>query len=279
MSNYLSRLVARQLSSSNDIAIQPRPVARFESVVSSTPQPLSAEPLSSQLPLTQPLTRQSEMHHDIETSQPPRRSSSNSLIDSFNDSLLLSQPFQVKAANHSVQHESGFSSDVTLPVPTLSSDIVTSLSPNPVLPLSQVTPVPQSVLEASQPMRFASVQPARVPVSLPVEMPAQSMRMPSLPPVTVSDQRPRETQERLPTPLLVSSAFPLTFSSPFAAPSTELSPTPFTAPAPATIQVTIGRIEVRATSPSTVPSAAPARPAARMSLEEYLQRRHQGKKS
>lgn len=276
MSNYLSRLIAKQMGSSDGSAdsriIQPRPVARFESAVSSVSQPLSAESLSSsQITSPQPSTRQLEVHHDFVSLQPPINSSLDSLSYLSDNSLQTPQSSQVEAVNHSIQRQSGFPA-ANFPVPSLSLNIVSPLASSSILPLSQVSPV-NPVLKPvlSQPQRFASIQPTLAPVPLPV-MPAQPMQMPSLPLLAVSDQRLQERQERLPTALLVSSTLPL--PSPF----TLSSPSPTPSAVPATIQVTIGRIEVRANSPSPVPSAAPARPVGRMSLEEYLQRRNQGKK-
>jgi hypothetical protein len=47
-------------------------------------------------------------------------------------------------------------------------------------------------------------------------------------------------------------------------------------PAP-TIRVTIGRVEVRAVTPTPAPSRKPARPAPRMSLDEYLRAQNGGR--
>ena len=100
-----------------------------------------------------------------------------------------------------------------------------------------------------------AAQPSAVPASL---KPVDSVAAPGTPQVVV------------PQPIRLA---PRPVSLPPIAPAASARPS-----AGPTIQVTIGRIEVRATSPSpATPKKAPPKPAA-MSLEEYLKQRNEGRR-
>jgi hypothetical protein len=160
------------------------------------------------------------------------------------------------------------------PARALSQDEVLQESPAPAPSVAAPSPMRQPVAPRLEPsMQQAPTVPPEVPAAAP-------------PPVTPTHARPAAEQPEVVVPLRMSEARPAPVKPVVARhePALESAEEPpqVARAAPAvpealkagpTIQVTIGRVEVRAKLPPATPPDRPRRQPAVMSLEEYLRRR------
>lgn len=157
--------------------------------------------------------------------------------------------------------------------------------PEPRLPpASQVEPVHPTVIREINIERIrAQVLPAQTSNPLPQveQQPSISLNLPALPTTNLTNQPTsplhQTTPDFPPHPLLPPSTTLLMPRLPamHPLPSHAPSPQPVSAPAP-TIQVTIGRVEVRATPPPASPTRKPTSQPAVMTLDDYLKSRTNG---
>ncbi|MEM1251925.1 MAG: hypothetical protein AAGI69_05790 [Cyanobacteria bacterium P01_H01_bin.21] len=268
MSHYLQTIVAKNMG---DLSmVRPRLVSRFETpadTVSLMPQLLSIETeaetpergpaIASEPDLQQPqsqmvrLAEQTPSKPLSQPSQPPQSPVTPSISPS------LSPTISDDLSESSVRFRP-LSEPLSSPAPTHLSETDVSTSGSVVEPLTE-TSLPQS-RAVRQP-----VPPHATPSLVSPQASALS-RQPTVRPALVVSQTVTDDSSAKPlgVPEFSSSPRPLARSS--SPPSSETSGP--------TIQVTIGRIDVRAITPKSSPPQAPKPRSAKPSLQDYLKTRN-----
>ena len=143
--------------------------------------------------------------------------------------------------------------------------------PEPLRASTEIRPPVELPVPAIHPRPTALITPS---TSEPVPVSATRTSSRALRPEKVMELKPveRESHRRLTSGRDVHAISPRPVSQRFHAPAQQAGSPPVTP----TINVTIGRIEVRATPPPRAPEPAPRTPAPVMSLDEYLRQRAGG---
>lgn len=313
MSNYLNHLVARSLNVTE--TVQPRLPSLFEPQPGFAGLNTAPDLTLEQLAFTV-RSDETEVEAQSQSRMPERRGVEQPLElrsppPNAQPSPTVSQPppvshFFEQTRLASLDRESSPSSPPPLPQPSIGSE---ELQFHPLsrshpsttgdqteatplrgatepggLPVIEPTVVQQVVVErvveplaAITPRELPSIQTTH-PTELPKRVPQSSsthLVAPNIPSSVETPETPTQSQAlRPPTPGVIVQPQVTSSIHPVAIGSAE--PVEPSRPAP-TIQVTIGRIEVRATPPpaSTQPKPRPASPV--MSLDEYLRQRGGGK--
>ena len=280
MSHYLQTIVAKNMGHLS--VVRPRLASRFEppaETVSLMPQfPVEVEAETSEnisTPASQPVwrQRQPEIQSDIvrradhvrsmPSSQVPQPTVLPSTPPTNSDTSVSPSPLKPRDLPAALSS----SSPSTL-TPNLSETDVLSSSASVVEPHTE-TNLPRSTAANIPVIQPTSPSLASTPASTPSKQPGIEPVQPWL--VGPSQSSPTDTNgpsaEPLSTPEFLSS--PRSFSRLSSPPSSETSRP--------TIQVTIGRIDLRAVTPKSSPPKSPKPRPAKPSLQDYLKTRNRSR--
>ncbi len=282
MSDYLGNLAARSLDPAG-IALRPRLASRFEPIA---PSPsLAVERWAEEPPTLETAAEEIDSPARPVRAARPRIVSSETVVEEEPAPVRRRRPRRnLEEVAQEPLSETARPRDVRLAVSAPAT--ATAVSPlglparRSVSPFEPSPPGPLSRGERGNAIPTGFAHPDRLQL-VTVREPALRQDAPELSPL--SPRAPRETGSGSKGSKAIPPAPPtrvvleprLTLAPPAPPPVFPASPRASEAPAP-TIQVTIGRIEVRATPPPA--EASRPRPAANstLSLEEYLRRRSQG---
>lgn len=249
MSDYLSRLVNRSFHP--EIALQPRPVSRFEQTGLNI-APVQAESYP-------------EIDEEKVTISPVARPSRPSIsprqeLPSPEPMPIPRQPAPAPSLTMPVQPNRSFSPSEDLPAQPYRGRLDIPVPPE----IVQTHTVHEQVIERTMVPVQETSKGLPQKTSVPLIPPPRAEMIPhETPPVPKTVQSPPQTMI---TPALHRVLPDLSsVSAPKAAQTSEQ-----------TINVTIGRVEVRATSPSAAPPRAASKQTVVMGLDEYLRRKTGG---
>lgn len=242
MSNFLHNLLARSLGRAD--VVQPLIAPRFASTIVGAPD--VAEVVSSSAPPQGVVQQGDHEQHRAHFVQPPVDPQTADRPAGVPPNAQAPQPQTVQARSNDQQQAAPavhFVQPAASPAP-LRSDKTAQPAPqliSAIVPAQAVNdPGASSAIEGSRPVR-------------------ESARVGSITPGPPIEGRIASAVERV-----------------RAAQNRAAAAHPHTAPAAPTIQITIGRIEVRATQPPAAPQRRAAASSAAMSLDDYLRGRNGG---
>ena len=288
MNNYLTAIVANQFQPAG---LQPRLVSRFEStnhVGMKANEPLESEGFE-EAPRSQevhnPESRAPQTPRLFEGDSSQKTFPANTQAQADTNSSILEKVFEI-------HHQAAEPQELLLqqavepllvpssPTTKIINNFITSKEMPTNAPsvvnnfiTSAPSKIPSAKAEGAQPVQVQSEQPVSNPKELVREVHHHFQEVREVSKADTS-QVSRKQPEVAASPLIPSlELINPSLLQPVSPPPLPSKPEVITAPIPPTIQVTIGRIDIRATPPKNPAQSKSKAPSGIMTLEDYLKRR------
>ncbi|MBO9647935.1 MAG: hypothetical protein J7605_05440 [Variovorax sp.] len=252
MTGYLDRLAARLVEPRSHI--RPRPVSRFEAVDAPTAVTTEADALpapTERAPLRAAIDRRDGVR-DVASETP-------------SPAKVIQTPGEPHAAPVA---------NVVRSVPSaLDTSTTEARQGHAPLRRTPLVPVPETV---ETPELHPPASRSAIPTALPTLVHPAPTAKETVGPPTI-EERISPWRAEQPAEPAIEARVVTQAPQPLATPRQRDKPEAQVDDSPSVVQVTIGRLEVRAPEPPRRPAAKPMRAAPRMSLQDYLQRRSEGR--